>query len=196
MTSRGQRGEEGVDAVQCHTLRTDLGDGAAEAHEQAFQIVVAGFLDLAAVDPYRVQRDLLLGDQAVECKAERFDVGDQLVLALLEGHEYARLVEITRAAHDELHRQKGLSAAGGAPDERRSPARQPPARDLVKTANAGRALCDPGTCPLLSCFGLHECRLPPTNESARLNPVRRRHRHAAVAGGPRHGAFPTSQLPN
>ena len=53
-------------------------DGVAQADEQAFQVVLAGFLDLAALDADEIEHDLFLLLQLVQVKAQRPHVGDQL----------------------------------------------------------------------------------------------------------------------
>jgi hypothetical protein len=68
-------------------LGADRVDRVAEADEQALEVVLAGLLDLAALDVDEVERDLLLPHQLVEVEAERAHVGGELGGALLEGHE-------------------------------------------------------------------------------------------------------------
>ena len=45
-----QAAKQGFDGVEHHALRADLLDGVIEPHEQPFEVVFAGFLDLAAID--------------------------------------------------------------------------------------------------------------------------------------------------
>ena len=106
-----QAAEQRLDGVQHDPLGPDGVDGVAEADEQPFEVVVAGFLDLAALDAHEIHDDLLLLDQLVEVEAERADVLRQLLGGFLEGHEHARLVVLRGPAHQELHRQQRLAAA-------------------------------------------------------------------------------------
>ena len=115
-------------------------DGVAQADEQAFEVVLAGLLDLAALDVDVVDQQLLLLGQIVQVEAERADVLGQLLGGLLEGHEDAGLAELGGAADEELHREQGLAAAGAAADERGPAARQAAAGDLVESLDAGRGL--------------------------------------------------------
>ena len=66
--------KQGFDGVEHHALGADLLDGVFEPHEQALEIVFAGFLDLAAIDVDVVDDELLLRDQRVEVVAERAHV--------------------------------------------------------------------------------------------------------------------------
>ena len=136
----GEAGEERLDGVEHDPLGADRVDGMAEADEQALEVVLAGLLDLAALDVDEVERDLLLPHQLVEVEAERAHVRGQLGRALLEGHEHARLVHRRRAADDELGREHGLAAARAAADQRRPAARQAAAGDVVETRDSGPGL--------------------------------------------------------
>ena len=101
----GQAGEEGLDGVQHDALGVDRVNGLAQPDEQPFQVELAGFLDLAALDADIVHNDLLLEGQLGEVESERGDVLAQVGLVLLEGHEHAGLVEFRGAANQELHRK-------------------------------------------------------------------------------------------
>ena len=68
----------------------------AQADKQSFEIVFAGLFDLAALDPDKIDRQLVAFDQSVEVKTETGDVLDQLGFALLEGHDHAGLAELRR----------------------------------------------------------------------------------------------------
>ena len=63
-----------------------------EADEQALEVVLAGLLDLAAVDVDVVDDQLLLRDQRRQVEAERGHVLGELVGVLLEAHQHAGFV--------------------------------------------------------------------------------------------------------
>ena len=137
-----EAGEQRLDRVEHDPLRPDLLDGVVEPDEQALEIVIAGFLDLAALDAHIVDDELLVGDQARHVVAERGDVGGEIVGGLLEAHEDARLAVERHAVDQEGHGEQGLAAAGGAADERRPPGRQAAEHDLVEAVDAGRRLVE------------------------------------------------------
>jgi hypothetical protein len=66
----GEAAEERLERVEHHALGADRVDREAQAQEQAFEVVLAGFLDLGALDVHVVDRDLVLGDHLVEVEAE------------------------------------------------------------------------------------------------------------------------------
>src|SRR5947209_4534745 len=55
-------GEKGFDGVEDDPLGSDGVDGGRQADEEAFEIVVAGFVDLVAFDADKVEDQLLLPD--------------------------------------------------------------------------------------------------------------------------------------
>jgi hypothetical protein len=136
----GQATEQGLDGVQGDALGADRVDGVTEADEQRLQIVVAGLLDLAALDVDVVHGQLPAADQVVQAEAQGADVLAQLLGGLLEGHEHARLAVADRAVYEELHRQQGLAATGTAADQSRPAPRQAAEGDLVETGDARRSL--------------------------------------------------------
>ena len=132
----GQAAEECLDGVQHDALGLDRVDGVAQADEQSFEVVVAGFFDLVAFDPHEVD-DQLFSARSVRPGRSRASGRSASVFGgFLEGHEHARLVELHGAADQKLHREQRLAAAGTAADQRRPPARQAAAGDLVKSLNA------------------------------------------------------------
>ena len=147
----GQAGKERLDRVEDDAFGADRLDHAVEPHEQAFEVVFAGLLDLAAFDADVIHGQLLAADQLLEIEAEGGDVLGQVLGRLLEGHEDARLAVLADAVDDELHRQERLAAAGPAADQRGPPARQAAVRDLVQPADAGRAFLNAGELPRLRC---------------------------------------------
>jgi hypothetical protein len=92
--------EQGLDGVEHHAPGADLPDGMFEAHEQAFEIVFAGFLDFAAIDVHVVDQQLALLDQLFEVVAQRLDVLGQLRGIFLEGEQHTGLAVGLRAIHE------------------------------------------------------------------------------------------------
>ncbi len=138
-----QAAEERLDGVEHHALGADRVDGVAQADEQPFEVVLAGLLDLAALDVHVVDDQLAFARPAPSRSkpSERtFCVSSSV--ALLERHEHARLAELRGAAHQELHGQQRLAAAGAAADQRRPAARQAAPGDLVEAGDAGGGLFD------------------------------------------------------
>jgi hypothetical protein len=136
----GQAGEQRLDGVEHHALRADAVDRVAQADEQAFEVVLAGLLDLVALDVDVVDRDFLLRLQLVEVDAQRTQVLGQFLAALLEHHEHARLAVLQRAVHEEFGRHHRLARAGGAAQERGPSAWQATRGDLVQALDAGGGL--------------------------------------------------------
>ena len=134
----GQAGEERLDGIQHDALGADRVDGMPEADEQSFQIVFAGLFDFTALDVHIIQHDLLARDQVFQVETERGDVLGQVLGGLFEGHKDARLVELRRAAHQELHGEQRLAAARAAADQRRPAFGQSAAGDFVQPLDAGR----------------------------------------------------------
>ena len=99
--------------VEHDALGADLLDGVFEPHEQAFEVVFAGLLDLAAIDVDVVDEQLLLVDELVEVVAERAHVLRELLGVLLEGHQHAGFAELgapftrKRDAQQRLARTRG-----------------------------------------------------------------------------------------
>ena len=91
-----QAGKQRLDRVEDDALGADGSNRVVEADEQPFEIVLAGFLDLAAFDAHVVDRELPRRDQLRQVEAERRDVAGDLLVVLLERHEHAGLVEMER----------------------------------------------------------------------------------------------------
>jgi hypothetical protein len=136
----GQSSEQRLDGVEHDALGADRVDRVAEADEKAAEVVLARLLDLGALDADVVDQQLPARDELFEIEAERADVLDQLLGGLLERHEHAGLAELGRPAHQQLHREQRLAAAGAAAHQRRPAARQAAAGDLVEAGDAGRGL--------------------------------------------------------
>ena len=127
--------KQGFDGVEHHALGADLLDGVFEAHEQALEIVFAGFLDLAAIDVDVVDDELLLRDQRVEVIAERAHVLREFRGVFLEGHENARLRVLLRAVHEKADAQKRLAGSGAARNERGSSLGKSAVGDVIESRN-------------------------------------------------------------
>jgi hypothetical protein len=133
----GEPREQRLNRIEHDATGADRVDGEAEPDEESLEIVLAGLLDLAALDPDVVEHDLLLLDQPRKVEAERGDVLSELVVALLEAHEHAGLVESGRAVDEEADGEEGFTAAGSAANERRPAGRQASRGDLVEAVNTG-----------------------------------------------------------
>lgn len=132
--------EQGLDRVDDDARGADLVDRRAETQEQTVEVPVSGLLDLRAGDVDVVDDELAVRLELGEVEAQRRDVGREIRNGLLEGDEDAALAKLDAAAHEELHREQRLAAAGRAADERRAPTRQSPAGDLVEAADSRRRL--------------------------------------------------------
>ena len=133
-----QPGEQRLQRVEHDPLGAHGLDRVAEPDEKSLQVVVAGLLDLAALDADMVDGDEAGGDQAGQVVAERGDVLRKVLAALLEAHEHARLVEPQPAVQQERHGEQRFAAPGLAADQRRPSGGQPAQGDLVETGNPGR----------------------------------------------------------
>ncbi len=134
-----QSREERLDRVEHDTTGADRVDRVAEPDEEPLEIVVAGLLDLAALDADVVEDDFLVLDQSRKIEAQGGDVLRQLIRAFLEAHEHARLVESSRAMNEEADSEQSFAAPGSATHERGSTRWQSAAGNFVETFNAGRS---------------------------------------------------------
>ena len=132
----GQAGEQRFQRVQHHALGADGINRVIEPDEQPFQVILAGLLDFTALDVDVFEHNFFAPDQARQIESERRDVGLQLRVRLLEGHEHARLAELRRAAHEEFRGEQRLAATRAAADQRGPSARQSAAGDFVETLDA------------------------------------------------------------
>ena len=132
--------EQSLQRVEDDAFGTHGPDGVIQPDEQAFEVVVPRFLDLAPLDAHVIHGDALGGDEARHVVAERDDVLDQVFAGLLETHEDARFVEQGCSIHEERHGEQRLAAAGAAADQRRATRRQAAERDLVEAQYAGGRL--------------------------------------------------------
>ena len=99
IASFGQAAEERLDGVEHDALGADRVDRVAEADEQALEVVLAGLLDLAALDVRRSRRrSFFCATSSSRSKPSERTFCGQLLGRLLEGHEHARLAELGGAA--------------------------------------------------------------------------------------------------
>lgn len=111
-----------------------------EADEQAFEVVVAGLLDLAAIELDVVDDQPVGGYQAFEVVAERGDVGGQVGRMFLERHEDTGLTVGLCAADQEGHGEQGLAAARRPAQQGGTAGGNAAAGDLVETGDAAPRL--------------------------------------------------------
>ena len=135
----GERREQRFDGIQDDAPGADRVDRVAQANEQSFEVVFAGFLDLAAFDADEIELELLVGNEVVQIEAERPYVLGQFLVGLFEAHEHARLAVLHRSADQALHGQQGLAGAGAAAHQRRPASGQSTAGNLIQSGDAGRA---------------------------------------------------------
>ena len=94
-----------------------LSMAAAQPYEESFQVVIAGFVNLAALDANVINRQFLLIHQFIEIETKRTDILREFCGSFFEGHEDTRLVVLNGAANQELHGEQGLARASAAADE-------------------------------------------------------------------------------
>jgi hypothetical protein len=136
----GQAGEERFERVQHHAFGADRVDRVIQPDEESFQVVLAGLLDLAALDVHVLEHELLATHQGRQVESEGRDVALELRVGLFERHEHARLVELRRPTHEKFRSEQRLAAPSAAAHERRPPTRKPATRQLVEAPYAGGAL--------------------------------------------------------
>ena len=132
--------KQGFDGVEHHAFGADLLDGVLEPHEQALEIVFAGFLDLAAVDMDVVDQQLLLLDQLVEVVAQRAHVLRELVGVFFEGQQHAGFAVSLRAVHEEADTQQGFAGSRAARHQRGPACGQSAIGDVIESRYPGRRL--------------------------------------------------------
>ena len=85
--------------------------------KEPFEIVFAGFVELAALDVHMVERDLFPRHEIVQVEAHGANIGGEFGGVFLKHHEHARFVELRRAANQEFQGQHRLAAPRAARDE-------------------------------------------------------------------------------
>ena len=152
-----QPAKEGLDRVQHNALGADRINGVAQPDEEAFEVILAGLLDLAPLDVDVVHQEFVLADQLLQVEAEGADVLGQVLGRLLKGHEDTGLAELGRAANEELRREQSLSATRAAAHERGTAARQTAAGDFIESLDAGRSLGERTALPVAAyCAFAHQ----------------------------------------
>jgi hypothetical protein len=154
-----ERGEEDLERIEGDPFRFHRIDSVAEPEEQPLEVVFPILLDLERVDLDVVDDELALLDERVQVVTERADVLAQVLGALLQREDDARLAITEDAAHHELDSHERLAASGTARDERGAAAWQPALCDLIETVDAGGTLLQTGE----RWVGgeLHDCRRHP-----------------------------------
>ena len=103
-----------------------------QSNEQSFQIELAGFLNLAALDPHIIHEQFFLPDQLIEIEPQRSHVSRKFFLRLLESNENSRLIELARPAHQEFRREQRLTATRTATNQRGPALRQAAPCNFIK----------------------------------------------------------------
>src|SRR5262249_42745763 len=112
-------------------------NGMPQADEETFEVVLAGFVDLASLDMDVVDQDFFLSDKLIQVETERTDVPGQILGRLFKSQEDAGFPELGGPAHEEFGGEQSLAASGAAAHQRRAAARQTAAGDFIKAGNAG-----------------------------------------------------------
>ena len=139
-----QRGEQHLDGVQHHPLRTDRIHRPAQPDEQALQVEPP-----AATNAPASIRNASTASSPSRSNSGRSNPSDghvrrQLVGRFLKGQQNARLAEPPCPPDQEFQPEQGLARPGATGHQRRPPARQAAPGDLVEAADTGRRLHQPG----------------------------------------------------
>src|ERR1035437_9820492 len=132
-----QLAEERFNGVQHDSPRPDLLDSVGNSNEEAIEVILAGFRNLASRDGHVVQEQLLLRHQPVQVETQRSDIRGQVRDRLLERHEHAGFVVLCGAPNQELQSEQCLSGTGASTDQSGTPGWQPSPRDFVQTLDSG-----------------------------------------------------------
>src|SRR5205085_1833831 len=130
-----QSGKQIFDGVEHHTFCTNRIDCGTQPYEEALEIVITGFVDLATLNADIIDQELLFFRQLLQIETERAYVLRQLGSRLFERHEDAGLVVLHGAANQELHGQQSFTGSGATANERRPPARKTAERNLIEALN-------------------------------------------------------------
>ena len=149
-----QPGEECLDRVEHYALRTDGIDCVPKPDEEPLKIVLARFLDLAALDMDVIEQDHFLSCKLLQIEAERANVRREFRRVFLEHHEHARLAKLRCPAHEELHGEHRLATPRGSADERGAPRGKPAAGYFIEALDAGARFGQCGTPFYQHCLGL------------------------------------------
>ncbi len=132
--------EERFNRVEDDSLRANPLDSVGNSNEEAIEVILAGFRNLASRDVHVVQEQLLLGHQVVQVETQRGGVLGQVRDRFLERHEHARFVVLCGASNQELQSEQRLSGTGASADQSGTPGWQPSTRDFVQPLDSGRRL--------------------------------------------------------
>ena len=135
----GKAAKEGFEGIEHDPPGADGVDGVPDANEESFQVVFARLLDFAPLDVHVVKIELFAGHQSVQVEPEGGEVYYQLLGLLFKRQVDARLVILGGAAHQKLHGEQGLAAAGAAADQGRTSLGETAAGDLIQTLDPGGA---------------------------------------------------------
>lgn len=129
----GKAGEKGFKGVNGHPFCTDLIDHRAEPDEQAFEVVLAGLLDLGAFNDNVIEDQSLPADKVVKIEPHRPEIFLKIVNILLERDKNAGFFVIGNPPDDELHCKERFPASRATADKRGAAFREPATGNIVKT---------------------------------------------------------------
>jgi hypothetical protein len=152
----------------------DIQQISAESYEQSFQVVIAGFINFAPLNPNEIDGYLPLFDKFIQIETEGTNVLSQLRCGFLERHENARFVVVGSPADEKLRRQQSLAGACAAANQCGSAPGKSSTGDLVESLNACPGLRQATSgctlffgCLTLSGYHLHYLSTLALNLSAR-----------------------------
>ena len=127
--------QQRIDRVKDQPLALNLGQRVTDPRQQPPEI------EPAAHDRFRIRRRVNdhqppILHQAIKVPSEALRVGDQIIRALRERHQHARLAELPRAARQELKAKHRLTGPRPARQQRRSTPRQPAQSQRIETRDA------------------------------------------------------------
>src|SRR3954452_19851693 len=133
----GQSREQVLNGIEHDPFCADGIDRIAKPDKKSLQIKRTGFLVFAPLDLNLIDEQLFLSDKTRKIVAKRGDVLRNVLGALLEGYEDARLAESQRAFRQEGHAKQGLSTIRGAAEESGPAGRKPAFHDGVQAIDSG-----------------------------------------------------------
>src|ERR1700674_4340554 len=131
--------EERFNGVQDDSPCPNLLDSVGNSDEEAIEIILPGFRNLAPRDVHVVQEQFLIGHQAIQVETQRSGVLGQVRDRFLERHEHAGFVVLCGAPNQELQSEQCLSGTGASADKSGAPGWQSSPRDFVKPLDSGRS---------------------------------------------------------
>src|ERR1700716_4172943 len=133
----GKTGKHRFQGVGHDALGADGIDGVLEAYEQSFEIVLAGFLNLAGFDVHIIEGKFFAAHQSAEVESQGLHVAAHLVGGFFKSHQHAGFVEFRGAANKEFHSKHGFSATRAAANDGGSSCRKAATSELIKAGDAG-----------------------------------------------------------